>query len=67
MVVATKKFAQLTTPLLGNIFSHKFANLFSAPVPERTAPGYKSMIYKPQDLKSASPRPGGGSGGEAGS
>jgi hypothetical protein len=52
MVVATKKFAHLTAPLLGNIFSHKFANLFSAPVPERLAPGYKNLIHTPQDLKS---------------
>ena len=55
MVVATKKFAQLTTPLLGNIFSHRFAHLFSAPVHDKFAPGYKSLIYTPQDLKSLSP------------
>ncbi|KAA8904831.1 hypothetical protein FN846DRAFT_21279 [Sphaerosporella brunnea] len=52
MVVATKKFAHLTTPLIGNISSHRFANLFSAPVPEKNAPGYKNLIYKPQDIKS---------------
>ncbi|CUS08992.1 unnamed protein product [Tuber aestivum] len=52
MVVATKKFLQLSAPLLGDISSHKFANLFTNPVNERMAPGYRNLVYKPEDLKS---------------
>ncbi|RPB00932.1 hypothetical protein L873DRAFT_1827324 [Choiromyces venosus 120613-1] len=52
MVVATKKFLQLSAPLLGDISSHKFANLFMNPVNERMAPGYRNLVYKPEDLKS---------------
>ncbi|PWW73880.1 hypothetical protein C7212DRAFT_365497 [Tuber magnatum] len=51
MVVATKKFLQLSAPLLGDISSHKFANLFTNPVNERLAPGYRNLVYKPEDLK----------------
>jgi hypothetical protein len=51
MVVATKKFLQLSAPLLGDISSHKFANLFTNPVNERMAPGYRSLVFKPEDLK----------------
>ena len=51
MVVATKKFLQLSAPLLGDISSHKFANLFTNPVNERMAPGYRNLVFKPEDLK----------------
>ena len=51
IVVATKKFLQLSAPLLGDISSHKFANLFMNPVNERMAPGYRNLVYKPEDLK----------------
>ncbi|RPB13074.1 hypothetical protein P167DRAFT_545085 [Morchella conica CCBAS932] len=52
LVVATKKFLQLSAPLLGDISSHKFANLFSHAVNERMAPGYRNLVFRPQDLKS---------------
>lgn len=52
LVVATKKFLQLSAPLLGDISSHKFANLFSTAVNERMAPGYRNLVFRPQDLKS---------------
>lgn len=52
LVVATKKFLQLSAPLLGDISSHKFANLFSNAVNERMAPGYRNLVFRPQDLKS---------------
>lgn len=55
MITAYRRFSGLATPLIGNIFSHKFANLFSAPVPERLAPGYKNLVFRPQDLKSLFP------------
>jgi len=37
---------------MNNITSHKHASLFAAPVKERDAEGYASMIRRPQDLKS---------------
>lgn len=54
VVVATKKFSTLVMPLLANIGGHRFANLFSAPVGEKNAPGYRNLVYRPQDLKSMS-------------
>ena len=51
-VIATKKFQQLSTPLLHNISAHRFANLFMAPVGERVAPGYSKLVFRPMDLKS---------------
>ncbi|KAF8433314.1 Bromodomain-containing protein, partial [Terfezia claveryi] len=48
---ATKKFQQLSAPLLHNISAHRFANLFMAPVGERVAPGYSRLVYRPMDLK----------------
>ncbi|KAF8416761.1 Bromodomain-containing protein [Tirmania nivea] len=50
-VIATKKFQQLSSPLLHNISAHRFANLFMAPVGERVAPGYSRLVYRPMDLK----------------
>lgn len=51
-VIATKKFQQLSAPLLHNISAHRFANLFMAPVGERVAPGYSRLVFRPMDLKS---------------
>lgn len=51
-VIATKKFQQLSAPLLHNISAHRFANLFMNPVGERVAPGYSKLVHKPMDLKS---------------
>ena len=51
-VIATKKFQQLSAPLLHNISAHRFANLFMHPVGERVAPGYSRLVHRPMDLKS---------------
>lgn len=37
---------------MNDITAHKLASLFAKPLTEREAPGYKSLIYRPQDLKS---------------
>jgi hypothetical protein len=37
---------------MNDILSHKHASLFSNPVREKDAEGYKDMIRRPQDLKS---------------
>lgn len=37
---------------MNDISSHKLAAMFAKPLTERDAPGYKSLILRPQDLKS---------------
>ncbi|KAI9852079.1 MAG: hypothetical protein M1838_001876 [Thelocarpon superellum] len=51
-IVSTPHFARTTAPVLNDIAAHKHASLFAAPVKERDAPGYRNIIYYPQDLKS---------------
>lgn len=37
---------------MNDVTSHKYAGIFAKPLSEREAPGYKDLIYRPQDLKS---------------
>ena len=37
---------------MNDIMSHKLASIFAKPILERDVPGYQSLIYQPQDLKS---------------
>lgn len=37
---------------MNEIIAHKVGNIFAKPLSERDAPGYKDLIYWPQDLKS---------------
>jgi hypothetical protein len=37
---------------MNDITTHKLASMFAKPLTEREAPGYKNVIYRPQDLKS---------------
>lgn len=37
---------------MNEITAHKVANVFAKPLSERDVPGYKDLIYRPQDLKS---------------
>ena len=37
---------------MNDISSHKLGSMFAKALTEREAPGYKSLIYRPQDLKS---------------
>ena len=37
---------------MNDITAHKVASLFAKPLTDREAPGYKELIYRPQDLKS---------------
>ncbi len=52
LVAVTKNFARLTGPIINDVTTHKYAGLFAKPLTEREAPGYKDLIYHPQDLKS---------------
>ena len=52
-VLAVRNFSRLAMPIIENdIMSHKHASLFSNPVRERDAQGYRDMIRRPQDMKS---------------
>lgn len=37
---------------MNDVNTHRHASLFAKPLTEREAPGYKNLIYRPQDLKS---------------
>ena len=37
---------------MNEITSHKFAGMFAKALSEREAPGYKNLVYQPQNLKS---------------
>jgi hypothetical protein len=52
LVLTTKNFARLTGTIMNDVTTHKHAGIFAKPLSEREAPGYKDLIYRPQDLKS---------------
>lgn len=37
---------------MNDVTMHKHASIFTKPLTERDAPGYRDLIYRPQDLKS---------------
>lgn len=52
VVAITKNFARKAAPVLNDVNAHKLAGIFAKPLTERDAPGYRDLIYRPQDLKS---------------
>lgn len=52
LVIASKTFGRTSQLVLNEITSHKLAGIFAKPLSERDAPGYKSLVHRPQDLKS---------------
>ena len=51
-VLASRNFPRTSATIMNDITAHKLASMFAKPLTEREAPGYKSLIYRPQDLKS---------------
>lgn len=51
-VLWTRAFPKISASALESISGHRNASTFAAPVKERDAPGYKTLILRPQDLKS---------------
>ena len=51
-VLASRNFPRTSAPIMNDITTHKLASMFAKPLTEREAPGYKNLIYRPQDLKS---------------
>ena len=51
-VLGTRNFPKIAAPLMNDISTHKLGNLFAKPLTDREAPGYKDLVYQPQDLRS---------------
>jgi len=51
-ILASRNFPRTSAPIMNDITTHKLASMFAKPLTEREAPGYKNLIYRPQDLKS---------------
>ncbi|KAG9234561.1 hypothetical protein BJ875DRAFT_423736 [Amylocarpus encephaloides] len=51
-VLWTRNFPKISASALDAVSAHRNASTFAAPVKERDAPGYKSIILQAQDLKS---------------
>ncbi|ROV97779.1 hypothetical protein VPNG_08627 [Cytospora leucostoma] len=51
-VLWTRGFPRVSVSTLDQISGHKHANMFSHPIRERDAPGYKTIVLGPTDLKS---------------
>jgi Bromodomain len=52
LVYCTRNFTRTGAPIINDVATHKHASIFAKPLTERDAPGYKDLIYRPQDLKS---------------
>lgn len=52
LVFCTRNFPRTGQPIMNDVAAHKHASIFAKPLTEREAPGYKDLIYRPQDLKS---------------
>ncbi|KAL3469889.1 hypothetical protein BJX99DRAFT_62855 [Aspergillus californicus] len=51
-VVCARNFPRTGAPIMNDVTTHKYASIFTKPLTERDAPGYRDLIYRPQDLKS---------------
>ena len=51
-VLGSRNFPRTSATIMNDITAHKLASMFAKPLTEREAPGYKDLIYRPQDLKS---------------
>ncbi|KAL8708388.1 MAG: hypothetical protein Q9225_007606, partial [Loekoesia sp. 1 TL-2023] len=50
-ILASRNLSRTSATLINDITAHKFASIFAKPLTEREAPGYHSLIYRPQDFK----------------
>ena len=51
-IFASRNFPRTSATIMNDVTAHKLASMFAKPLTEREAPGYKDLIYRPQDLKS---------------
>ncbi|KAE8149338.1 hypothetical protein BDV25DRAFT_156528 [Aspergillus avenaceus] len=51
-ILCARNFPRTGAPIMNDVTMHKHASIFTKPLTERDAPGYRDLIYRPQDLKS---------------
>ncbi|KAF9893715.1 hypothetical protein FE257_009884 [Aspergillus nanangensis] len=51
-VLCARNFPRTGAPIMNDVTTHKHASIFTKPLTNRDAPGYRDLIYRPQDLKS---------------
>ncbi|KAI5301617.1 hypothetical protein KEM56_001530 [Ascosphaera pollenicola] len=51
-VQCTRNFTRTSGTIMNDVAAHKCASIFAKPITERDAPGYRDLIYRPQDIKS---------------
>ncbi|RMJ26148.1 Bromodomain-containing protein [Aspergillus sp. HF37] len=51
-VLCARNFPRTGAPIMNDVTTHKHGSIFTKPLTEREAPGYRDLIYRPQDLKS---------------
>ncbi|MCJ1230506.1 hypothetical protein MMC12_007180 [Toensbergia leucococca] len=51
-ILGSRNFGRTSATIMNDVTAHRFASLFSKALTEREAPGYKTLIYRGQDLKS---------------
>lgn len=51
-IIGARNFPRMSATIINEITSHRLAGMFAKPLTEKDAPGYKGLIYRPQDLKS---------------
>ena len=51
-ILASRNFPRTSATLMNNISAHKLASIFAKPLTDREAPGYPSLVYRSQDLRS---------------
>lgn len=52
LILGSRNFPRTSATIMNDISAHKLASMFAKPLTEREAPGYRDLIYRPQDLKS---------------
>ncbi|KAL2046907.1 hypothetical protein N7G274_000925 [Stereocaulon virgatum] len=51
-VLGTRNFPRISATIMEAVMAHKVANVFGRPLTEREAPGYRDLVFRPQDIKS---------------
>ncbi|KAL1954397.1 hypothetical protein VTO42DRAFT_1212 [Malbranchea cinnamomea] len=51
-VRCSRNFGRTCGPIMNDVATHKYASIFAKPLTDRDAPGYRNLIYRPQDIKS---------------
>lgn len=50
-VLGVRNLPRIAATMLNDVTTHKLASMFQKPISAREAPGYKDIVFQPQDLK----------------